>query len=202
MTFIVPGVLFGAGASLYIFYEFHRVRLAKHDDRRESLNDTRQQYLHQLIQAKRREDNAAMPTTEVELEAWMKKNCFNFNSYSIGGNTIAEGCGIERSGELFIWYYTERGKKSPLKSFASEKEIVGYAFEQIKADKWAKTHCIGFTDDKKEKEELADVLRDRGVEFFQDQIPYSAGRPAYRTFVLACAILKVGDLKRKYYKHS
>ena len=27
-----------------------------------------------------------IPETEIELENWMKENCYNFNSYSINGN--------------------------------------------------------------------------------------------------------------------
>lgn len=198
MTFFVPGVLFGAGASLYIFYQYNRIRQAKKDDRRESLKDTRQEYLRQLIQAKKKDDFA--PATEVELESWMKKNCFNFDTYSINGNSIYEGYGIERLDDLFIWYYTERGQKNTLKTFPSEKEIVEYAFGQIRNDKWARTHCIGFTGDRREKEELAGILRGMSVEFFQDQIPFEVRRPAYRTFVLGCDVLKVEGLKDKYYK--
>jgi hypothetical protein len=78
-----------------------------------------------------------IPKTEIELENWMKANCFNFNYYSINGNIINEGCGIEKSGELYIWYHTERGQKDNLKYFISESEIVEYAFNEIKSDKWA-----------------------------------------------------------------
>jgi hypothetical protein len=55
MTIIVPGALFAAGISIYLFYEFNRVKEAKRDQRRESLNDKRQQYIHQLIQANKKE---------------------------------------------------------------------------------------------------------------------------------------------------
>ena len=40
-------------------------------------------------------DNGNIPKTEKELEEWMKANCANFNSYSINGNAIYEGFGIE-----------------------------------------------------------------------------------------------------------
>ena len=56
-------------------------------------------------------DNGNIPKTEKELEEWMKANCANFNSYSINGNAIYEGFGIEIIGGTFIWYYTERGQK-------------------------------------------------------------------------------------------
>jgi len=148
-------------------------------------------------------DNGYLPKSENELESWMKKNCYNFNSYSINGNVIYEGFGIENFGGLFIWYYTERGEKNKLKYFRSEPEIIEYAFNQIKADKWAKTHCIGFTTSKDEKQELENVLKNTKVDFFQDEIPYYGfGRPAYRTFVLGCDIKKTEHLKLKYYKEK
>jgi hypothetical protein len=54
MTLYVPGIMFGAGVSLYLFYEFNRTRQARLDERRENLQETRQEYLHRLIEAKRK----------------------------------------------------------------------------------------------------------------------------------------------------
>jgi hypothetical protein len=148
-------------------------------------------------------DNNYLPATEKELESWMKENCYNFESYSINGNAIYEGFSIDNSGGLFIWYYTERGEKNKLKYFQSESEIIEYAFNQIKADKWAKAHCIGFTTSKDDKQELENILKDANVDFFQDEIPYyGLARPAYRTFVLGCDIIKTKHLKLKYYKRE
>lgn len=59
MTIILPGAMFAAGISLYLFHEYNRVKQAKQDERRESLNDTRQQYLNQLIEAKKKEQRTA-----------------------------------------------------------------------------------------------------------------------------------------------
>lgn len=148
-------------------------------------------------------DNNYLPKTEKELDAWMKKNCFNFDSYSINGNAIFEGFGIDRSGGLFIWYYTEKGQMSNIKYFQSESEIVKYAFDQIRSDKWAKTYCVGFTMSKNEKEELGSMLEEMSVEYFQDEIPYNGPeQPVYRTFVLGCDINKTKHLKEKYYKEK
>lgn len=143
-------------------------------------------------------DNSYSPKTQKELESWMKENCCNFESYSINGNAIYEGFG-----GLFIWYYTERGEKNKLKYFQSESEIIEYAFNQIKTDKWAKTHCIEFTTSKDEKQELESILKDTNVDFFQDEIPYyGLERPVYRTFVLGCDINKTKYLKLKYYEEK
>ena len=58
MTIYVPGAMFAAGISLYLFNEYNRRKEEKQRERRESLNDVRQQYLHQLIAAKRKEHGA------------------------------------------------------------------------------------------------------------------------------------------------
>ncbi|HEX8532077.1 MAG TPA: hypothetical protein VF646_18710, partial [Cytophagales bacterium] len=88
-----------------------------------------------------------MPRTESELAEWMKANCYNFDNYSIGGNMIHEGHGMDRTGEMFTWYYTERGRKNAIKTFPTEAEIVAYAYGQIQSDAWANAHCIGFSTD-------------------------------------------------------
>ena len=140
------------------------------------------------------------PKTIAALETWMKENCYNFLSYSINGNIISEGHGIEKTGDRYVWYYTERGEQNIIKSFTTESEAVEYAFNEIKADKWAKTHLTGFTTSMEEKIELENILKEMGVEYFQDKIHYyGLERPAYRTFVLGCGVLKAAHLKDKYY---
>lgn len=140
-----------------------------------------------------------IPKTEKELGNWMKKNCCNFNSYSINGNSIYEGFGIEIIGGLYIWYYTEKGSKSKLKSFQTEPEMIEYAYAQIKSDKWAWTHCIGFTKDRSKSEELCNKLTDMGIEHFKDEIPnYEKDCSTYRVFVLGCDIKKTKISQTKY----
>lgn len=111
-----------------------------------------------------------------------------------------EGFGIDKSGGPYIWYYTERRQKDNLKYFQSEVEIVGYAFNQIKSDKWAKTHCIGFSADVNKITDLKSELQKMRIEFFEDKIPYyGIERPVYRVFVLGCDIQKTEYLKEKYW---
>jgi hypothetical protein len=50
-----------------------------------------------------------IPATVKELKQWMKQRCFNLNSYSIQGNTINEGFGIDTSGGVQTWYYVDSG---------------------------------------------------------------------------------------------
>ena len=141
-----------------------------------------------------------LPTTKKELEKWTKENCHNFNGYSINGNAIFEGYGIDNTEGIFTWYFTERGQIKKLQSFQSENEIIVYAFNQIKTDKWARSLCIGFTTSKDEKNELENILQERSIEYFQDKIPYyGIERPVYRTFIYGCDINKTQQLKEKYY---
>ncbi|HVG13592.1 MAG TPA: hypothetical protein VM935_01490 [Chitinophagaceae bacterium] len=146
-------------------------------------------------------NNTILPATRSQLEDWMIAQCYNFNSYSVNGSIIHEGYGIDKADDGFVWYYTERGQKSHLKYFQTEKEIVQYAFEALKNDKWARTHCIGFTGDKKEALELAEKLKLLRITFIQDEIPfYGWDKPAFRTFVLGCDHKLVNDLKEQYNK--
>ena len=141
-----------------------------------------------------------IPQTEVELENWMKCNCYNFDSYSVNGNFIWEGFGIEKNGPFFHWYYTERAEKNTLEIFRTEKEITEFAYNQLINDKWAKAHCIGFGLNKNEAEELAEILKNMDIEYFQDEIPYYINKAAFRTFILGCDIKRAENLKIRYYK--
>lgn len=141
-----------------------------------------------------------IPQTEIELENWMKLNCYNFNGYSINGNFIWEGLGIEKNGTIYHWYYAERGEKNTLEIFRTEKEIVEFAYNQLIADKWAKSHCIGFGFNKNDAVELANILKNMKIEYFQDQIPYYINQSAYRTFVSGCDIKLTENLKIKFFK--
>lgn len=140
------------------------------------------------------------PKTVSELGHWMKEHCYNFESYSINGNSIYEGFGIENSGNMFIWYYTERGQQQNLKYFGLETEIVQYAYNEIKSDQWARTHLIGFSSDLSKIIQLKKELDNINIQYIYDEIPYYGnGKPAHRVFVLGCDIRKTIHLKKKYF---
>lgn len=141
-----------------------------------------------------------IPETEAELEKWMIDNCYNFNEYSINGNHIWEGFGIEKKSDLFYWYFSERGRREILKIFGTEKEIIEYAYNHIKSNKTSKSHCIGFLFDKNKSDELKQILDEMNIKFEQDQVPYFKDEKqiAYRTFVFGCDIEKVDYLRKKY----
>jgi hypothetical protein len=46
---VLPGAVIGSLASLYIFYEYNRVKRAKRQDRREYMNKRRQEILDNVI---------------------------------------------------------------------------------------------------------------------------------------------------------
>lgn len=77
---------------------------------------------------------SSVPSTRKELVYWMQEHCYNFNDYSIDGNFIWEGFGIEKVDNTYEWYFIERGHKKVKNIFKSEKEIVAHAFQQIKED--------------------------------------------------------------------
>ena len=77
-----------------------------------------------------------------------------------------------------------------------------FAFKQIKSDKWAMTHLIGFQFDKGKSKVLEQILTELDIEFIQDEIPYSWKGMAYRVFVLGCDIKKTEHLKEMFYDKS
>ena len=142
-----------------------------------------------------------LPETVTELVHWMRSRCCNFESYSVGGNSIYEGCGLEETLDGYVWYYTERGKRSTIAFFITEQDAVTHAYRQIVVDKWATAHYVGLTASQAEAQELAEHLRALGVVFWEDSIAnfYALNRPAYRTFVAGCDINRAGFLRQQYY---
>ena len=143
------------------------------------------------------------PLTMSELKTWMKENFANFLSYSIGGNDIDEGFILDHDHTGYHWIFTERGSRDIHKSFVTEAEAVTYAYQQIKGDTWAWSHCIGFTPSEDEHRALAKILNEMGIEFLQDRINYFANRPGtYRTFVFGKDKLRTLHLAEKYFKKN
>lgn len=135
--------------------------------------------------------------TVLELELWLKENCYSKHNYSINGNSIIEGCGLENIGGLYQWYYTERGNKSILKYFNTEKEAVQHAFEEIKANNHANRHYIGMYSSEQKVEKILGELKRRKIEFWTDKIPYGGLKDLRtRIFVIGCGIINAKDLVR------
>lgn len=49
-----------------------------------------------------------------------------------------------KNGDAYEFGYSERGNKRILMSFSSEQELVEYALEKLKADKWNKAHLVAW----------------------------------------------------------
>jgi hypothetical protein len=138
--------------------------------------------------------------TVKQLDDWMTENCYADN-YGIGDRNIHEGYGLDNFGSLYVWYYKERGERENVNYFQTEKEAVDFAFKKITSDKFAKSHMVGFINDKQSENEFLTELRNRNVEFWKDEIPYyGLEKLTTRVFVLGCDIKKVLDLHNKYGK--
>jgi hypothetical protein len=137
-------------------------------------------------------------STIAELDQWMEANCYN-DGYAIGKRIIYEGYGLEASDGMFAWFYSERGEKRILKTFRTEKEAIQFALHEIKLDKSANRHLVGFLKDRSSETELLRELDVRGIKCWTDKIPFGGLHdPRYRVFVFGCDIKLVKDLEVRY----
>ena len=142
-----------------------------------------------------------VPTTREALVRWMEAHFYRMDDYSINGNFIWEGFGIDEVDSEFQWYYTERGRQQVKNVFQSEAAAVAYAFNQIKGDWWALSHCIGFLFDSTKADELKAKLEAIPLYYVADEIPYyGPEKPAYRFFVFGCDSKRAEGLKSEYFK--
>ncbi|KZL09813.1 hypothetical protein [Pseudovibrio sp. Ad26] len=135
------------------------------------------------------------PRNLVDLKAWMEANCCNFNGYSLDGEVILEGFILRRENKQFILFYTERGTEREISRFNTEEEATQHAYEQLKEDVWAWSHCLAFTKSTRKIQNLKTQLSDKNIYFYEDVIPYGGpADPRYRLFVFGNAIERVGYL--------
>ncbi|MEP2104136.1 MAG: hypothetical protein ABJP02_13805 [Parasphingorhabdus sp.] len=132
------------------------------------------------------------------LASWMSSECANKTSYGIGWD-ISEGMRIDRFGATWRWQYTERSEVRTIKTFESESEIAACAYEQIRKDPWAWTHCVGWFKFECHKKAYTETLEDRGIAFYQDQIPFGGPEdPRYRIFVFGRDVLELKKVNSIY----
>jgi hypothetical protein len=139
------------------------------------------------------------PETIEQLRQWMEAHCYNDHHYALGDRFVHEGYGLRKSGDGYIWYYTERGSQDILKTFEAEKDAVAYAMQIIANDTFASGHLVGLLRNQAEEEALLHELEVRNIGSWKDSIPY--GGPddrRTRVFVRGCDVLKVRDLMEKY----
>ena len=138
-------------------------------------------------------------TTINELEDWMVENCMK-NKITPGNRfETDEGVGLEKYGDLYIWYHTERGEKKNLKYFQNEKEATEFLHEYICKDKYANSHLIGRFTDKKLKSELITELINRNIKYWNNEITqWRINENLIQIFVYRCDVKKVSDLRERY----
>ncbi|KAB1158099.1 hypothetical protein [Flavobacterium luteum] len=136
-------------------------------------------------------------STIIELEDWMVENCMN-NKITPGNRfETDDGVGLEKYGNLYIWYHSERGEKENLNYFNTEKEAVEFIYEYVRKDKYANSHLVGNFKDQNLKNEIIAEFTNRNIKYWNDEISYLSFN-LYRFFVYRCDIEKVADLKEKY----
>lgn len=139
------------------------------------------------------------PSTIKDLEKWLAENCIK-NTFTPGNRYETDDrFGIENYNGMFIWYQTERGQKENIKYSITEKEIVDYAFEIIKNDKYLNSHLVGSLNDALLYENLLNELKKRNIDYWSQEISQGAGKSLFRVYVYRCDIKKVTDLKEKYF---
>lgn len=138
-------------------------------------------------------------STIKELEDWMVENCMN-NKITPGNRfETDDGVGLEKYGDLYIWYHSERGEKENLKYFNTEKEATEFLYEYLRKDKYANSHLIGRFKDRNLKSELIIELKKRNIKYWNNEISqWGINNNIMNVFVYRCDIKKVTDLKEKY----
>lgn len=138
-------------------------------------------------------------STIKELEDWMSENCMK-NKITPGHRyETDDGVGLEKYGDLYIWYHSERGEKENLNYFNTEKEATEFLYEYLRKDKYANSHIVGRFKDRNLKSELITELKKRNIKYWNDEISHlGINNNIMIVFVYRCDIKKVADLKEKY----
>jgi hypothetical protein len=137
-------------------------------------------------------------STIKELEDWMAENCMK-NKITPGNRfETDDGVGLEKYENLYIWYHSELGEKENLIYFNTEKEAVEFIYGYVRKDKYANSHLVGNFKDQNLKNEIIAELKNRNIQYWNDEIWYSPNEKHMRFFVYRCDIKKVADLKEKY----
>lgn len=141
-----------------------------------------------------------METIE-ELEKYLEDECYSFIELTIGKHRAPEGTIIEKNGNVYDFGYSERGKKTVIKSFSKEKDLVEYALEYLSADKWNTAHLVAWVWSEAEIRQAEQELQKNDIVFERNDIPnYFQGKTAYRIFIFGRDVLKVSSFMKKYYK--
>lgn len=134
-----------------------------------------------------------------ELEKYLEEEHYSFIEITIGRHYAPEGYVIEKNGNAYDFCYSERGKKTVLKSFSKEQDLVEYSLEKLSADKWNKAHLVAWVWSEDEIQQAEQELKNNNIGFERNDIPnYSQGRTAYRIFVFGRDVAKLTEFMKKY----
>lgn len=134
-----------------------------------------------------------------ELEQYLEENCYSFQSVTIGRHFAYEGLVVEACALGYCLFGSERGRKSLIKAFPTEEELVHYTLEKLDSDPWYKAHIVAFTFDQKQIKKAEFKLKLMGIQCKRNDIPnYHVGQTAYRIFVFGRDILRLEQFKKHY----
>ena len=132
-----------------------------------------------------------------KLVEFMERECYSFDSFSIGKYRALEGLFLDRDGSGFIYGYEERGHRDIIKHFDNEEVAVAYVLEQISKGEVDDSHLAAFTMDEEEIVEAEKKLKEMFIPFIRNDVPgYSLdGKTAYRIFVFGKSIRYIKGLE-------
>ena len=132
-----------------------------------------------------------------KLVEFMERECYSFDSFSIGKYRALEGLFLDRDGSGFIYGYEERGHRDIIKHFDNEEAAVSYVLEQISKGEVDDSHLAAFTMDEEEILGAEKKLKEMFIHFIRNDVPgYSPdGEIAYRIFVFGKNIRYIKGLE-------
>ena len=132
-----------------------------------------------------------------KLVEFMERECYSFDSFSIGKYRALEGLFLDRDGNGFIYGYEERGHRDIIKHFDNEEAAVSYVLAQISKEEVDDSHLAAFTMDEEEILEAEKKLKEKFIPFIRNDVPgYSLdGKTAYRIFVFGKNIRYIKGLE-------
>lgn len=133
-----------------------------------------------------------------DLAQWMKHEGANFANYRVVGLTgpISEGFEITGYGKSWTLSYLERGATDVIEAFTTSNELVSFAYQKIRRDPWAWTHCVAMSESDKSINNVISVLKRLKIPHYRDSVPADKvpGRCTYRVFVFGNDRNKVSDI--------
>jgi len=130
-----------------------------------------------------------------ELDQCFQQEGCNLSNYAIGVRGLASDayCLVRYRGNWRV-FYTERGcDHPPIFESTNEEEACEFFYSFIM--RFRHDHCVGFFRSQAKTDALCEKLREHGIPFYQDTIPYGGPQDVrHRVFVVGKDIFKARDL--------